>query len=140
MGPVLFQLPPQFRADVKCLTEFLAGLPDDIGCAFEFRHASWLADEVYSALTERGAALCLAESERLVVPQVLTAPFVYSRLRKPDYTLEDRREIAGRVRQLLADGRDCYVFFKHEETAAGALYAQELLQNAGEAASTAGSR
>ena len=137
MGPVLFQLPPQFRADVKCLTDFLSELPDDVRCAFEFRHASWLVDEVYEALKARGAALCLAESEKLVIPQVITAGFVYSRLRKPDYTEEDRREIATRVRQLLADGRDCYVFFKHEETPAGALYAEELVRALGEGATTA---
>ncbi len=70
MGPVLFQLPPQFRVDVKCLTEFLSELPDDVRCAFEFRHASWLVDEVYEALKARGAALCLAESEKLIIPQV----------------------------------------------------------------------
>jgi uncharacterized protein YecE (DUF72 family) len=129
LGPVLFQLPPQFRADVAVLNEFLDGLPDGLACAFEFRHQSWLNAEVYGALERRGAALCLAESEKLVIPEVLTAPFVYSRLRKTEYSPEERREIAERVRQLRAGGRDCYVFFKHEETPAGALYAEELLRS-----------
>ena len=127
LGPVLFQLPPQFRADPAVLKEFLSELPDGLRCAFEFRHESWLTDEIYGALESRGAALCLAESERLTIPAVLTAPFVYSRLRKTEYSPEERADIAARIREMLAGGRDCYVFFKHEETPAGALYAEELL-------------
>jgi uncharacterized protein YecE (DUF72 family) len=128
LGPVLFQLPPSFRCDLAVLEEFLAGLPEGVRCAFEFRHASWLTEPVYQALERRGVSLCLAESEKLVVPEVITAPFVYSRLRKDDYSMEERLEIAGRVEQLLGQGRDVYVFFKHEETPAGALYAEELLR------------
>jgi uncharacterized protein YecE (DUF72 family) len=130
LGPVLFQLPPQFRADIAVLSEFLDGLPRGLACAFEFRHPSWLNAEVYGVLERHGAALCLAESEKLVIPEVLTAAFVYSRLRKTEYAPDERQEIAERVRQLRAGGRDCYVFFKHEETPAGALYAEELLRSA----------
>jgi uncharacterized protein YecE (DUF72 family) len=128
LGPVLFQLPPALKCDEALLADFLATLPRDIRCAFEFRHASWLAAPVYQLLEKHGAALCLAESEKLVVPEVVTANFVYSRLRMPEYSAEDRREIAARVEQLIGQGRDVYVFFKHEETPAGALYAEELLK------------
>jgi uncharacterized protein YecE (DUF72 family) len=128
LGPVLFQLPPAFKCDLPVLESFLAELPEGIRCAFEFRHASWLIDPVYAALEKHGVSLCLAESEKLVVPEVITAPFVYARLRKDDYSTEERIEIAGRVEQLLGTGRDVYAFFKHEETPAGALYAEELLR------------
>jgi uncharacterized protein YecE (DUF72 family) len=128
LGPVLFQLPPALKCDEGLLAEFLGTLPRDIPCAFEFRHASWLNDAVYGLLEKHGVALCLAESEKLVIPKVVTSSFVYSRLRLPEYSPEDRQEIAGRVRELLDAGRDVYVFFKHEETPAGALYAQELLR------------
>jgi uncharacterized protein YecE (DUF72 family) len=127
LGPVLYQLPPTFKCDLAILNEFLALLPPDVRHAFEFRHASWLQEEVYAALKKYGAALCLAESEKLVVPQVITAPFVYARLRKPDYTEEDRLDIARRAGEILADGRDLFVYFKHEDTPQGALYAEELL-------------
>ena len=130
LGPILFQLPPQFRVDAGVLDEFLKTLPAGLCCAFEFRHASWLNPDVYGVLERHGAALCLAESDKLVIPEVLTAGFVYSRLRKTEYSPEERAEIAGRIRQLRADGRDCYVFFKHEDTPAGALYAEELLRSA----------
>ena len=127
LGPVLYQLPPTFKCDLEILNEFLALLPTDVRHAFEFRHTSWLQEEVYAALKKYGAALCLAESEKLVVPQVITAPFVYARLRKPDYTEEDRLDIARRAGEILADGRDLFVYFKHEDTPQGALYAEELL-------------
>ena len=127
LGPILYQLPPAFKCDVAVLTDFLALLPADIRHAFEFRHASWLNDEVYSALEKHGAALCLAESEKLVVPHVITAPFVYARLRKPDYSEEDRLDIARRAAEILSGGRDLFVYFKHEESPQGAIYAEELL-------------
>jgi uncharacterized protein YecE (DUF72 family) len=127
LGPVLYQLPPTFKCDLAILNEFLALLPTDVRHAFEFRHTSWLQEEVYAALKKYGAALCLAESEKLVVPRVITAPFVYARLRKPDYTEEDRLDIARRAGEILGDGRDLFVYFKHEDTPQGALYAEELL-------------
>jgi len=127
LGPVLFQLAPNFKVDVPLLEAFLAKLPEGLRYAFEFRNTTWLVDEVYALLEKHKVALCLAESDRLEVPHVITADFVYSRLRKEDYTPEERAEIATRVRTLLDQNRDVYVFFKHEETPAGALYAEQLL-------------
>jgi uncharacterized protein YecE (DUF72 family) len=134
LGPVLFQLPPNLKCDIDLLESFLAALPDDVRAAFEFRNPTWLIDDVYRALEKRGAALCLAESEKLVIPEVVTAPFVYARLRKPEYTEDERRDIAERARRFLGQGRDLFVFFKHEDDPAGAIYAEELLQSAGAAA------
>ena len=129
LGPVLFQLPPNFRADTALLEAFLATLPGDLRFAFEFRNASWLVDETYRLLEKHGVSLCLAESDKLIIPQVLTADFVYSRLRKEDYTPEERAEIQARAKEMLASGKDAFVFFKHEETPAGAVYAEELLKS-----------
>jgi uncharacterized protein YecE (DUF72 family) len=127
LGPVLFQLPPNFKAEIDTLAAFLEKLPADIRCAFEFRNRSWLIDEVYALLERHGVSLCLAESDKLEVPRVLTANFVHARLRKPDYSEGEIAEIGERVRSLIEGGRDVYAFFKHEETAAGALYAEKIL-------------
>jgi uncharacterized protein YecE (DUF72 family) len=132
LGPVLFQLPPYFRCDVPLLAEFLGGLPKDLRYAFEFRHTSWLSDEVYDLLKKHNAALCWAESEKLEVPEIATADFVYFRLRKAEYPPAERKEISAGVRKLLGERRDVFVFFKHEETPEGALYAEELLKASGE--------
>ncbi len=127
LGPVLFQLPPTLKCDVPLLEAYLPLLPEGLRYAFEFRHASWLADPVYEALRKRNISLCVAESERLEIPEVITAGFVYYRLRKPDYTEADVDAIARRARDLLATGRDLYLMFKLEETPEGALNAERVL-------------
>lgn len=129
LGPVLFQLPPNLKADLPVLTSFVQKLPGDIRCAFEFRNASWLIDDTYRLFEKHGIGLCLAESDKFEVPAVVTAGFVYVRLRKEDYSPQERAEVAERVRGMLAAGRDVYVFFKHEDTPAGAVYAEELLKS-----------
>jgi len=131
LGPVLFQLAPNLKADLPTLTAFVEKLPKDIRCAFEFRNKSWLIDEVYRLFEKHEIGLCLAESDKFEVPEVVTAGFVYVRLRKEDYSVEERAEVAERVRGMLGGGRDVYVFFKHEDTPAGAAYAEELLKTAG---------
>jgi len=127
LGPILFQLPPYFRCDVACLSDFVGGLPKDLAYAVEFRHGSWLQDPVYELLKEHNIALCWAESEKLEIPEVTTADFVYFRLRKPDYPPEERKLISTTVNHLLESGKRVFVFFKHEDTPDGALYAEELL-------------
>jgi len=128
LGAVLFQLPPQFRAGLDRLQSFLDELPRDLRYAFEFRHPSWFDPKVYRALESRNVCLCRAESEKLETPEVMTADFVYLRLRKPNYTAADRRVIQEEAAGLLASGKDVFLFFKHEETPEGALYAEEMLR------------
>jgi uncharacterized protein YecE (DUF72 family) len=127
LGPILFQLAPTFKRDDDVLENYLKLLPSDLRYAFEFRHASWLADPVYEILGRSNVSLCLAESEKLEIPKVITADFVYSRLRKADYTKEMMAEIESQTREQLAAGRDVFAFFKHEEDPHGALYAEDLL-------------
>lgn len=129
LGPILFQLPPQLKADATLLSGFLELLPADLRYAFEFRHVSWLAEEVYAILRARNVSLCLAESEKLEVPEVITADFVYYRLRKPDYHAADVEALSGRARELLGTGKDLFFMFKHEETPEGALNAERVLKS-----------
>jgi uncharacterized protein YecE (DUF72 family) len=130
LGPVLFQLPPQMKCDAGLLQNYLELLPEGVRYAFEFRHPSWLVEEIYGILRSRNVSLCVAESEKLEVPEVITAGFVYYRLRKPEYTEKDVETFAARAKELLATGRDLYLMFKHEETPEGALNAEMLLQKA----------
>ena len=124
----MFQLPPNFKCNLELLARFLDDIPDGVRCAFEFRNTGWLSDPVYKLLESRGAALCLAESDDFVVPDVITGGFVYCRLRKSEYNSDDRAAIRAKVTALLDSGKDVFVFFKHEDTPAGALYAEELLR------------
>lgn len=127
LGPVLFQLPPNLKADAALLNDFLAILPRTVPAAFEFRHASWFADTTWDLLKTRNAAVCVAETETMTTPDVTTADFAYYRFRKPTYTDEERKSMIDRIRQHLSEGRNVFAYFKHEETPAGALYAVELL-------------
>jgi uncharacterized protein YecE (DUF72 family) len=126
LGPVLFQLPPFLRCDLPRLKDFLAALPRDARVAFEFRHDSWFSDEVFGVLRDANAALCEAESEKLQTPNVQTADFAYLRLRKQSYSTQERAELAHNVAELTKKG-DVFTYFKHEDTPAGALYAEGLL-------------
>jgi len=126
LGTVLFQLPPFLKCDVALLRDFLAALPRTLRATFEFRHESWFTEEVYGLLRGANAALCIAESEKLAVPDVETADFAYYRLRKPEYSPEERRVIAARAEELLGKGKDVFVYFKHEDTPDGAMYAEEI--------------
>jgi uncharacterized protein YecE (DUF72 family) len=127
LGPILFQLAPSFKCDERLLAGFVRLLPKDVKAAFEFRNATWFSEEVYKILREVNAGLCLAENENLETPHVLTADFVYLRLRKPDYTESELASIDYRIGQYLANGYPTFAIFKHEETPAGALYAEKLL-------------
>jgi uncharacterized protein YecE (DUF72 family) len=128
LGAVLFQLPPNLKADAALLGEFLRSLPRGMRAAFEFRHPSWFTDEIFSLLKNSNRALCVAESEERTTPDIVTADFAYYRYRKPSYTSEERRAMVDRLREHLGQARDVFAYFKHEETPEGALYAVEVLK------------
>ena len=128
LGPVLFQLPPDLKADTRLLNAFLELLPRRLRAAFEFRHVSWFNEDVFAILKRHRAALCIAESEKLESPAVFTADFAYFRLRKPEYSKEERQQIATAMRKHLDDVSELYVFLKHEERPESPQYARELLQ------------
>ena len=126
---VLFQLPPFLKADAPLLTDFLHGLPNAGRFSFEFRHASWFNEQIYDLLRQANAALCLAENEKLETPNVVTADFCYYRLRKPEYSNQERQRYRESFRKQIEEDRDVFVYFKHEDTPEGAFYAEEMLKN-----------
>ena len=118
-GPLLFQLPPNLKADHARLETFLAALPSGLEPAFEFRHESWFRDETWSLLRAHGAALCIAQTDDLDTPLVATAPFGYVRLRR-EYEPAALADWATRLRAVERWQR-VYVFLKHDEGQAPAL-------------------
>jgi uncharacterized protein YecE (DUF72 family) len=127
LGPVLFQLPPNFKKDLPRLRNFLARLPARRRVAFEFRHASWFDDEVFGLLRKRRAALCVADAgDDLTVPFVATANWGYLRLRRPAY---GDAALKTWIKQMRAqDWRDAFVFFKHDDKGKGPRMAKRLLE------------
>jgi uncharacterized protein YecE (DUF72 family) len=117
IGPILWQLPPTLKKDLPRLLDFLALLPRGGRSAFEFRHESWRSDDVLAALSEAGAALCIADDEERSTPFAATAGFGYLRLRRPDYDDEALGRWANLVR--VQPWSEAFVFFKHEDEARG---------------------
>ena len=126
LGPILFQLPPNFKKDLARLGGLLALLPKGLRCAFEFRHESWFTGDVYERLRAANAALCVADTEEATTPLELTADWGYFRLRDQGYTAADLEEWSGTIRRLAASWRDAFVYFKHEEAGTGPAFARQL--------------
>lgn len=130
LGPLLFQLPPNFAADNDRLAAFL-NLPalaaKSHRIAFEFRHASWFTEATYSILRRHNAALCIAESDDLATPDAATADFHCYRLRRDGgYSPTELKAFAKRFSGL-ATNAEVYAYFKHEDEPTGALNAASLL-------------
>ena len=128
MGAVLFQLPPNFKADVPRLKSFLADASGNgLRMAFEFRHSTWFCDEVYEELRRHHVAICIAESDDLETPDVVTAPFTCYRFRKSNYSAAQLDAIENTLRRRSGKG-EVFAYFKHEEEPTGALHAVDILQ------------
>jgi len=118
LGPVLFQFPPNFRADRLRLENFLALIPGNFSCAFEFRHPSWFEADIHDLLRSGGLSLCLADTEENPVTEIIpTAPWGYLRLRRADYTEADLSPWLERI--MAQKWEQAFVFFKHEGDAKG---------------------
>ena len=117
LGPLLFQLPPNFKKDVGRLGDILYMVPPDLRMAWEFRHESWFADDVYERLRARNAALAIVEDDDSTTPVLATADWGYFRLRAIDYTDAQLSTWVETIRSTGAGWRDAFVFFKHDEMA-----------------------
>ena len=131
MGVILFQLPPNFKADVAKLDAFLQEAATSLRIAFEFRHASWFTSEVFEVLRTHKTALCVAESDELQTPDVTTAPFCCYRLRKNDYPPADIVQLEELLRGKAEHG-EVFAYMKHEDSPKGALQAAALLTRLGQ--------
>jgi uncharacterized protein YecE (DUF72 family) len=125
LGPLLYQLPPNFKKDLPRLERFLAEVPRPALVAFEFRNASWFVDEVFDTLRKHKIALCVSDTgEEPVAPLVPTADWGYLRLRREDFTDKTLREWAKRIGE--QPWTEAFVFVKHEEEGKGPKYAARL--------------
>jgi uncharacterized protein YecE (DUF72 family) len=131
LGPILFQFPKSFRVDRLRLEAFLALIPGNFSCAFEFRSPTWLEVEILDLLRGKGHSLCLADTDENPVKEVITtASWGYLRLRRADYTEADLSQWRERI--LAQPWEKVFAFFKHEEKAKGpemAIHFRELTES-----------
>jgi uncharacterized protein YecE (DUF72 family) len=138
LGPVLFQLPPNFKADPPLLAEFLKVLPKAMRAAFEFRDDSWRSEEVLRLLEGPGAAWVLADRPGWRVPEIVTGGWSYVRFHQgrsfhPGYARSKLRRWADRIAS--SGARDTFVYFNNDALGAApedALTLIRLLQDLGQ--------
>jgi uncharacterized protein YecE (DUF72 family) len=133
LGPVLVQLPPNWKADPNRLDAFLDAAPNEHRYVVEFRDADWLCDECLSVLESHGAALCVHD---LLPdhPHELTSDFAYFRFHGPrpdkpytgDYSPQFLTARADEFADLARRGADVYVFFNNDEGGAAVRNATRL--------------
>ena len=128
LGTLPFQLPPSFRQDVAVFDTFLDALPRGARAAFEFRHESWLNEEIYARLREHNLALCIADSESRSTPRIITADYAYYRLRDEGYQDADIHAWTRRVQEAQSHVQDVFVYFKHEDEGKGTVFAQRMME------------
>jgi uncharacterized protein YecE (DUF72 family) len=140
LGPILFQLPPNFSADNARLNTFLEDPAfterPSLQLAFEFRHPSWFSEATYDVLRRHNTALCIAEGDDLITPDIDTASFRCYRLRRTGgYSPAEIKAFAKRFTKS-ATAADVYAYFMHEDEPTGALNATALLSAAAESTAT----
>lgn len=127
LGVILFQLPPNLKKDLERLTAFLEILPPTVKATFEFRHPSWLEDDVLELLSSKNLPLCISDTDEIPVTHIdRTADWGYLRLRRVKYSRPVLNEWLKRIKA--QKWNETYVFFKHEDEATGPKLAAEFLK------------
>jgi uncharacterized protein YecE (DUF72 family) len=131
-GPVLFQLPPRWGLNLERLEEFLSLLPVGVKSVFEFRDRSWLSEDVYNLLKDKGIALCIYDMPGFTSPAVLTSGFTYIRFHGTGtlyggrYTEGELKGWAERVKGYIKEGIDVYAYFNNDAQGNAVINAREL--------------
>lgn len=137
LGPILFQLPPNWQLDVERLEHFLHALPEHHRYAFEFREPTWNVPEIYQLLEKYRVGYCIYELAGYQSPIEVTADLVYVRLHGPgdkyqgSYSEEALAEWARRIRGWRKEKRSVYVYFDNDQAgyaAHNAIRLKELLK------------
>lgn len=130
-GPLLFQLPPNFKKDIARLEAFFQHVAGRAAIALQLQHESWFDEEVYDCLRSHSAALCCADDDGVACEQVVsTANWGLVRLREERYTDAKLKKWIAKLKKQNWD--EAYVFFKHEDVGAGPALAARFLKLAGQ--------
>jgi uncharacterized protein YecE (DUF72 family) len=121
LGPVLFQLPPRWKANPERLATFLEALPAGHDYVFEFRDHSWFDERVYDLLRQHGAGLCIHDMDGQLTPKIVTSPLIYVRFHGPGrryagkYSSDELRRWADAFSGWTAEGRTVHCYFNNDE-------------------------
>ena len=130
LGPVLIQLPGNFKPNLERLDAFLDLIPPHVRVAFEFRHADWHCDDVFDRLRKKNASLVIADVDDEPAPELtVSADWIYLRLRREKYTKPALKKWIEKVQE--SGLNEAFVFFKHEDEGTGPKLAQQFIDLAG---------
>jgi len=136
-GPILFQLPPQWKVNMERLEQFLRRLSTGYRYAFECRNETWYNDDVYALLRQHNCAFCIYELAGHQTPEVVTADFVYIRLHGPgakyqgSYDDAALQVWAAKCKGWQEDGKDVYIYFDNDEAGYAAMNALKIQELSG---------
>ncbi len=129
LGPILVQLPPNWKADPERLAAFLKAAPKKYRWVLEFRDRRWLCQEVFAILSEHGSAMCIHDMID-DHPRLVTAGWVYLRFHgkrySGSYSSEKLRAEARWIKQQLAGGKDVFAYFNNDAQGYAVANAIEL--------------
>ncbi len=128
-GPILFQLPPYSKQDQQLLENFLAKTSTIARRVFEFRHDSWFQESTYLLLEKYKAGFCVAETEDLEPVLKVTGGLAYFRLRKDAYDVKTIGKWSEKIKKIMADADETYVYLRHDETGDNTGLALKLQEN-----------
>ncbi|MET0514816.1 MAG: DUF72 domain-containing protein [Nitrospiraceae bacterium] len=131
LGPILLQLPPNLKRNDDRLAEFLSSLSRSHRWAMEFRHDSWHDPAVEELLRHARIAWAAVETDDHHAEHRDTADFVYARLRRSQYKDGDLEEWGKYLLEARKNGKDCFVYCKHEDEGSPWVWADRLLQITG---------
>ncbi len=132
LGPILFQLPPQWHMNKERLETFIKFLPSNYQVAFEFRDESWYQDDIYKILENGNHAFCIHDHQDAPSPFEVTADFVYLRFHGPDgfysrkYKEDTLKEWSSYMKNWNDEGLDVYAYFNNDAHAYAIENARKL--------------
>jgi uncharacterized protein YecE (DUF72 family) len=120
LGPMLWQLPPNFKLDLPRLEKFLKRLPSKFSHAIEFRHPDWFVDETFTLLRKYNASSVSMSSLRMPLNFMVTADFIYIRFHglvggpRHDYTRKELEPWAQHICKQAATGKKVFAYFNND--------------------------
>jgi uncharacterized protein YecE (DUF72 family) len=131
---VLWQFPPSFQVNVRRLSRFLDLISHfRVRNTLEFRHESWITNEIVTLCMEHGIALCMADWPHFIDSLPVTADFIYMRRHGEGgrydtcYSKAALKRDARRVKGFLKDGKDVFIYFNNDASGYAPGNAQQLI-------------
>ena len=120
LGPILFQLPPNWKINFERIKEFVENLPKDYLYTFEMRNPSWYVQDVFDLFKKHNIALCIHDFYDEIAPEKITANFTYLRFHGPKgpyfgkYSPDQLDQWAKKIHEWIQQDIGVFVYFNND--------------------------